>query len=36
VIVSGHAMALVDGKIIGNWDDDKRPTREVGSAYKVG
>jgi len=36
VCVKGHAMALVDGKIIGNWRDDKRLTRKVTSAYKVG
>lgn len=36
VCVKGHAIALVDGKIIGNWRDDKRLTRKVRSAYKVG
>jgi hypothetical protein len=36
VCVKGHAMALVDGEIIGNWRDDKRLTRKVISAYKVG
>jgi phosphopentomutase len=35
VIVNAHAFALVDGKIIGNWDDDRRLNREVRSAYKV-
>jgi hypothetical protein len=36
VCVKGHAMALVNGEIIGNWRDDKRLTRKVISAYKVG
>ena len=35
VIVRGHAFALVEGEVIGNWSDNKRLTREVCSAYKV-
>ena len=35
VTVKGHAFALIDGIIKGNWQDDKRLTRKVKSAYKV-
>lgn len=35
VIVRGHAFAVIDGKIFGNFLDDKRLTRQVKSAYKV-
>ena len=35
VIVRGHAFALVEGDIMGNWGDSKRLNREVWSAYKV-
>ena len=35
VIVRGHAFALVEGEIMGNWNDAKRLNREVWSAYKV-
>jgi len=35
VTVKGHMFALIDGVIKGNWDDDKRLTRKVKSAYKV-
>jgi hypothetical protein len=35
VVVNAHAFALVDGKIIGNREDDRRLNREVWSAYKV-
>ena len=35
VTVKGHAFALIDGVIKGNWQDDKRLTRKVKSAYKV-
>ena len=35
VTVKGHAFALIDGVIKGNWNDDKRLTRKVKSAYKV-
>ena len=35
VTVNGHAFALVNGVIKGNWDDAKRLTRKVNSAYKV-
>jgi len=35
VIVRGHAFALVEGEVMGNWNDSKRLTREVWSAYKV-
>ncbi|MDA9268236.1 hypothetical protein N9P60_00560 [bacterium] len=35
VTVKGHAFALIDGVIKGNWDDAKRLTRKVNSAYKV-
>ena len=35
VTVKGHAFALIDGVIKGNWDDNKRLTRKVNSAYKV-
>ena len=36
VTVKGHAFALIDGVIKGNWNDGKRLTRKVNSAYKVG
>ena len=35
VTVNGHAFALINGVIKGNWQDDKRLTRKVNSAYKV-
>ena len=35
VTVKGHAFALINGVIKGNWQDDKRLTRKVNSAYKV-
>ena len=35
ITVRGHAFALIDGVIKGNWNDGKRLTREVKSAYKV-
>ena len=35
VIVRGHAFALVEGEVMGNWNDSKRLNREVWSAYKV-
>jgi len=35
ITVKGHAFALIDGVIKGNWGDDKRLTRKVNSAYKV-
>ena len=35
ITVKGHAFALIDGVIKGNWRDDKRLTRKVNSAYKV-
>lgn len=35
ITVNGHAFALIDGVIKGNWNDDKRLTRKVNSAYKV-
>ena len=35
VTVKGHMFALIDGVIKGNWDDSKRLTRKVKSAYKV-
>ena len=35
ITVKGHAFALIDGVIKGNWQDDKRLTRRVNSAYKV-
>ena len=35
VVVNAHAFALIDGKIIGNREDDRRLNREVWSAYKV-
>jgi len=35
ITVNGHAFALIDGVIKGNWEDDKRLTRKVNSAYKV-
>ena len=35
VTVKGHAFALIDGVIKGNWDDSKRLTRKVDSAYKI-
>jgi hypothetical protein len=35
VIVRGHAFALVEGEIMGNWGDGNRLNREIWSAYKV-
>jgi len=35
VVVNTHAFALIDGKIIGNREDDRRLNREVWSAYRV-
>jgi hypothetical protein len=35
VIVNAHAFALVEGEVMGNWNDSKRLNREVWSAYKV-
>ncbi len=35
VTVKGHMFALIDGVIKGNWDDSKRLTRKVKTAYKV-
>ena len=35
VVVNAHAFALIDGKVIGNREDDRRLNREVWSAYKV-
>ncbi len=35
VTVKGHMFAMIDGVIKGNWDDSKRLTRKVKSAYKV-
>ncbi len=35
VVVKGHMFALIDGVIKGNWNDSKRLTRKVKSAYKV-
>ena len=35
VVVNAHAFALIDGKIIGNREDDRRLNREVWSAYRV-
>ena len=36
VTVRGHAIAIKNGKIIGNWNDDKKINREIQSAYKIG
>lgn len=36
VTVRGHAIAIIDGQIIGNWNDGERINREVHSAYKIG
>ena len=35
VTVRAHAIAIINGKIIGNWNDDKKINREVFSAYKI-
>ena len=35
VIVNAHAFVLVEGEVMGNWNDSKRLNREVWSAYKV-
>tara|TARA_Y100000389_G_scaffold201445_1_gene244196 strand:+ start:1627 stop:2160 length:534 start_codon:yes stop_codon:yes gene_type:complete len=35
VTVKGHMFALIDGVIKGNWNDNKRLTRKVKSAYRV-
>lgn len=34
--VRGHAFALVNGVVKGNWDDGKKENREVIAAYQVG
>jgi len=36
ITVAKHAFALVDGEIIGNWNDDKAINKRVTAAYKVG
>ncbi len=36
VTVRAHAIAIIDGQIIGNWDDGEKINREVTSAYKIG
>ena len=36
VTVRRHAFSVVDGIIGGNWDDKKRLSRRVESAYQVG
>ena len=36
VTVRGHAIAIIDSQIIGNWNDDKKINREIQSAYKIG
>ena len=36
VTFRGHAIAIIDGQIIGNWNDGERINREVHSAYKIG
>jgi hypothetical protein len=35
VIVKGHAFAVVEGVIFGNWDDANKLNREIWSAYKI-
>ena len=35
VTVRGHAIAIIDGQIIGNWNDGEKINREVTSAYKI-
>ena len=35
VTVRAHAIAIINGKIIGNWNDDQKINREVFSAYKI-
>ena len=36
VTVRGHAIAIIDSQIIGNWNDGEKINREVHSAYKIG
>ena len=36
VTVRRHAIAIIDGQIIGNWNDGEKINREVHSAYKIG
>ena len=36
VTVRRHAIAIIDGKIIGNWNDELKINREVISAYRIG
>jgi len=36
VTVRKHAFSVVDGVIGGNWEDNKRLTREVLSAFQIG
>jgi hypothetical protein len=35
VTVRQHAFAVINGKIIGNWDDGNRLNREVVNAYRI-
>ena len=35
VTVKSHAFALVNGVIVGNWNDDRKLNRKVMSAWKV-
>ena len=36
VTVRRHAIAIIDGKIIGNWNDELKINRDVISAYRIG
>ena len=36
VTVRAHAIAIIDGKIIGNWNDELKINRDVISAYRIG
>lgn len=36
ITVRGHAFALVNGVVKGNWNDGKRENREIIAAYQVG
>jgi hypothetical protein len=36
VTVRGHAIAIIDSQIIGNWNDGEKINREIQSVYKIG
>ena len=36
VLVTGHAFAIVDGVVVGNWDDSRALRKRVHSLIKIG